>query len=247
MWSIHRVSSQTLGRNSPDTKPKTTTIVANVATAATAAMNRRMRRDGRTASRSSWFHTSSLTGVVDTGWFVGAVVAEWRVDRMALAGSRRTAALVPRRLSDYVALWMIWLPIAMFALVLGVEVLGLLNAPAHRGELITWLIVTLLSLAAIGTVSRHVLARPQPVTAADVVAADEVRRAASLRVLAGSAIAIGGYLLAGVAGFPLEPVWLWETWQPLAGTLVAILLPVLAAGVAILSRPYHAHRLGIAR
>lgn len=181
------------------------------------------------------------------GWFVGAVIAEWRVDRMAATGSRRTAALVPRRVSDYVALWMLCLPITTFVLVVVVELLGLLNAPSHRDELATMLVVTALSAAVILAVGRHVLARPQPMTAPDVVAADEVRRAASLRVLAGSSIAIGGYLLVGVAGVQVRPVWLWETWQPMVTSLVALALPFVGATVAILSRPYHAHRLGTAR
>jgi hypothetical protein len=183
---------------------------------------------------------------VFAGWFVGAIVAEWRIERMATNGPRRSAALVPRRIGDYLALWVLCLPIAVFALVLAVEFVGLVNAPRHRDELAAWLLVTAVSSVSIVIVSRHVLARPQPMAAPDVIAADEARRAASLRVLAGSAIAIGGYLLVGVAGLQLRPVWLWETWQPLVTTFAALLLPLLGAAAAILSRPYQTRRLGAA-
>lgn len=202
---------------------------------------------GAGTTYDTWARGESIElhyAAVFAGWFAGAVIAEWRVERVAAIGSRRSAALVPRRIGDYLTLWVICLPVAMYGVVLAIELVALVRASGHRVALGGWLLVTLISAAAVITVGRRVLARPQPVTAPDVIAADEARRAASLHVLVGAAIAIGGYLVVGLAGVPARPVELWESWPPLAATLAAILLPALAAAAAMLSRPYTGRRVG---
>jgi hypothetical protein len=129
------------------------------------------------------------------GWFVGAVVAEWRV-ASAVAGTRRAARLVPRRSRDYLRWPARVLPTAAFAICGGVAIVDAIGAVngqhAVWGQLVPWVLVTVAGLALVYAVQFHVLTRPQPVVAPDVGAADAAIRARSLQVLAGSAVAAAG-------------------------------------------------------
>ena len=135
------------------------------------------------------------------GWFVGAVIAEWRISTAA-SGSRRVASLAPRRLASYLppSAWLA--PAVVFALTAAAGLVGLIAIAINRHRVPTALIVSLAAVvlvaAVIRVVVRHVLGRPQPQGAPDVLAADDAIRSRSLRVLAGSSLALGGYLLATV-------------------------------------------------
>ena len=135
------------------------------------------------------------------GWFVGAVIAEWRISTAA-SGSRRVASLAPRRLASYLppSAWVA--PALVFAIAAVVGLVGLIAIASGRHRVPAALIVSLAALvfvaAVIRVVVRHVLSRPQPQGTPDVLAADDAIRSRSLRVLAGSSLALGGYLLAAV-------------------------------------------------
>ena len=135
------------------------------------------------------------------GWFVGAVIAEWRISTAA-SGSRRVASLAPRRLASYLppSSWVA--PALVFAGAAAAGLVGLVAIVISRHRVPAALIVSLAALvlvvAVIRVVVRHVLSRPQPQGALDVLAADDAIRSRSLRVLAGSSLALGGYLLATV-------------------------------------------------
>jgi len=137
------------------------------------------------------------------GWFVGAVIAEWRVSVAAAPGRRRAAALEPRRLADYVprpsrvVASAAWIALVAFEL----SSLGLASV-RHRDEMLPalgWAALTLLAGGLLVLVGRRVLVRPQRYADADLIAADDAIRSRSLHVLAGCALAIAGYLSVGVA------------------------------------------------
>ncbi|MEO9138439.1 MAG: hypothetical protein ABI345_05170 [Jatrophihabitans sp.] len=126
------------------------------------------------------------------GWFVGAVIAEWRVSVVSTHGHRRTASLLPRRARDYVAVRVRWaVGVSVVVLLVG-QVVALVAMPSYRVAVL--LGAGVVAVGIIGAVARHVLLRAQPPAEHDVLVADESIRSRSLHVLAGSALAITGYL-----------------------------------------------------
>jgi hypothetical protein len=137
------------------------------------------------------------------GWFVGAVIAEWRVS-IADSGARRAAMLVPRRRSDFVRRPARLLPIvaAVFCATVAVAdaVGGIAGRHAVWVRLLSWVLATVAGLLVLYAVQARVLSRPQPVVAADVLAADAAIRARSLQVIAGCAVAAAGVPAAALIG-----------------------------------------------
>lgn len=132
------------------------------------------------------------TAALFLGWFVGAVIAEWRVSVVTGHGHRRAASLVPRRAGGYVAAH-VRLPVFISLVVLLAGQFAALAArPGYRMGVL--LGAGVVAAAVIAAVARHVLLRAQPAADLDVLAADESIRSRSLHVLAGSALAIAGYL-----------------------------------------------------
>jgi hypothetical protein len=168
-----------------------------------------------------------------TGWFVGAVIAEWRVSVHTSGAGRRQASLVPRRLSDYLPGHARFSVLIAFALLLAVEFVGLLSN-SGQPELTGWLVLTLATAAVIVAVGHHILSRPQPVAASDVLAADEAIRSRSLHVLAGAALAITGYLGAAVFNLHIADLDVLTPWSGAVVTLLPLLGLVLACAT---SRP----------
>ncbi len=178
-------------------------------------------------------------GAIFAGWFVGAVIAEWRIAAVPV-GERRVASLDRRRLSDYVAqpalaaAVVVWAAVVTADLLVAADVLP--RRPSAHG--VPWLEIalTLASGAAIVVAGRRVLARPQPLAPADVLAADDALRSRSLYVLTGSALALGGYLgaqIVNASGFSTPGAgYQLEQWLELVGALV---LPI--AGYLIARSP----------
>ena len=128
------------------------------------------------------------------GWFVGAVVAEWRV---ATAGrpDRPSARLAPRLLRDHVGPVGRWSPVAGLAVAAALGAWALADAAAGGDadvpRVLGLLVLAVAALAVPAVVGRHVLERRQPADLApDVLAADDAVRRRSLHVLAGSALAL---------------------------------------------------------
>lgn len=147
-----------------------------------------------------------------TGWFVGALVAEWRVG-LPLTGTRRRAALTARRPSGYlgpVTLLAPWLVLVLTLGLAGVDLAcpsgGSRCVPA-TSALVRALVAVLVMLV-IAAVQRQVLLRSQPADLAeDVLAADDAVRSQSLRVLSGCAVALLSTVAAGLADLlpPVDP------------------------------------------
>jgi hypothetical protein len=136
-------------------------------------------------------------GAMFAGWFVGAVLAEWRIAAVPV-GQYRAASLNRRRLTEYVAWPAVALAIAVWCVVVTTEALVAVEVLPLRSDArwAPWLEIglTVFSGVAILLAARRVLDRPQPLAAPDVLAADDALRSRSLYVLVGSALALGGYL-----------------------------------------------------
>lgn len=129
-----------------------------------------------------------------SGWFVGAVLAEWRVAALP-SGPRRAAVLQPRLARDYLGGPARWLPVmsaAACAILALAGLIGVLRGGHGGGRIVAWGVGAVVGLVIIGLVQQHVLLRPQPPAPAAVLAADEAIRGRALQVLAGSAVAAGG-------------------------------------------------------
>jgi hypothetical protein len=180
---------------------------------------------------------------VFVGWFVGAVIAEWRIATVPV-GERRAASLRRRRLGDYVARSAVALAAGVWSLVAAATLIALGDTVLHHrptryyqsvpGGLWTELALLVVAGAVLVFVANRVLRRPQPLAASDVLAADEALRRHSLYVLVGSALALAGYLSAqivatvGVSG-PGSGYQLRDALElvgilglPIAGALVAL-------------------------
>jgi hypothetical protein len=137
------------------------------------------------------------------GWFVGALVAEYRVVSLE-PGSRRAASLVPRLLRRQLRAPARTLLVGMVVVVAACALASLLAAAAGRDIEVPLLVGYALAAAgALGLpllVGRHVLSRPRPLAAADDrQRADDALRDRSLHVLAGCAIALAAFPAANLA------------------------------------------------
>ena len=123
------------------------------------------------------------------GWFVGAVVAQWRIGTLGEPGERRAASLASRSVTSYVT--------RANLVLLGVAVVAwasLAVAAAVRAGLTRewWfdLITSLALLLVLALTARAIISRPSGFVDHDVREADDALRGHGLTVLAGSAIAL---------------------------------------------------------
>jgi hypothetical protein len=165
------------------------------------------------------------------GWFVGAVVAEWRIGRLTPAGNRRIAGLAPRGISRYLTAEVR----AIIALVgAGLVVLLVVSAVRGgvRGEWWAWLGYVLALGSGLGLTARAVVARPSGFVDGGVRAADDALRCHGLTVLAGSAVAAAYPALVGLALLAVYPAGRHPTTDPpwaLAVVVVCLLTGYLVA------------------
>ena len=130
------------------------------------------------------------------GWFVGAVIAEWRLAGLPRDSGPRSASLERRTVSRYLSR-SAQVVLGLALLVLAVSCVAvLLRAGATDGAVtlraLVWISATSLGLVLVGLTLRRVATRPQPPSAPDLVAADDALRARAANVLAGSVIAAAG-------------------------------------------------------
>ena len=131
------------------------------------------------------------------GWFVGAVVAEWRIAGIPVSGGRRLASLERRTVRGYLnaeATFLLGLALVVLAAALTAALwLGPDEGGETRREATAWLAGILVGLVLVAATLRRVVTRPQPPAAPDLVAADDALRARAAAVLAGSVIAALGF------------------------------------------------------
>lgn len=175
------------------------------------------------------------------GWFVGAVIAEWRIAGLPRADDRRAASLERRTVSGY--LGSTARVVLAFALVLlaGSSVAVLVLAGATDGAVAVPALVrigaTCVGLVLVGLTLRRVATRPQPPTAPDLVAADDALRARATNVLAGSVIAAGGLPTAAMFELIGSQIGGYgDTWASV-GLVIMLLELVLGYAVATTASP----------
>lgn len=141
-----------------------------------------------------------------TGYLVGATAAEL-TRRRPSPQPIRTAALVPRRLGDYVPAWMLWIErgVALAALALALvgspAVTGaspMTDHPLARG-------IAAIAIAMVVEVAlRYMVRRPQPVASSSELVVDDALRPTAIHRTAGAGLAALLFLLgrqfAGLVG-----------------------------------------------
>jgi len=178
------------------------------------------------------------------GWFVGAVVAEWRLAGLAVEQGRRTASLARRTVAAYLrrdaAVLLGLACLALVGLYVAVMARAGSGAPGLRGEATLWLAAAAAGLAAVTATLRRVASRPQPAVDGDLLAADDALRARSANVLAGSAIVAAGYPAASLLGLLGTTTGAdGEAW---AGSSLAALVVTVVVGWLVAVRPSPARR-----
>ncbi|HEU5152100.1 MAG TPA: hypothetical protein VFU19_16520 [Iamia sp.] len=156
--------------------------------------------DGATGWRTATGHGVWVWAV--TGWMAGA----WWADRSMVlpAGPGTGALLAPRRLADYLPLYLRLAPAAGALLAVGLAVAGIV-APAaavvpqrrHLAALAA-VAVAIAGLAALA--QRSVVARRQPARTPDLLRADDAVRANAVHHLGGGATAATLLVAAGLLG-----------------------------------------------
>jgi hypothetical protein len=138
------------------------------------------------------------------GWFLGALVAEVRVAHLRY-GPIRAASLQPRRPDRYIRRFAWWLvpaaalvAVATGAATAAADVLG--RADPAWWSAGGWLVAALLVALAVRLIQHAVLRRPQPLAAADVIAADDAIRSRSLHVLSGGGMALTLFMVLNQVG-----------------------------------------------
>jgi hypothetical protein len=157
------------------------------------------------------FGVSILVAI--TGYIVGGVVAETAFGRpFASRSDLRSASLSPRLLPDYVSSISVWSLRVLIATTIGLALafVAMPKRPPTPGDPSLALVAgtaVLLSIFAfaIERILWLIVERPQPVTNADLVAADDAIRASSIHAISGAGIAM---LLVGVGA---ELFWLQFT------------------------------------
>ena len=130
------------------------------------------------------------------GWFVGAVVAEWRTAGLPRGEGRRMAFLERRTVSGYLNVGartlMVLALVVLGTSFVAVVVMAGTSETAVMSRALVWAGATIAGLVLVGLTLRRVVTRPQPPTAPDLLAADDALRARAATVLAGSVIAAAG-------------------------------------------------------
>jgi hypothetical protein len=150
------------------------------------------------------------------GWFVGALIAEFRVARLPHRPTP-AALITPRRLADYLSTTArLMLP--------GATALCLVVGAFTRDLL--WTVAGVTIALVVWLIQRHVLRRPQPLAEPDRIKADDAIRSRSLHVLAGGGATLVLYCVIGQLGGNL---------------LLGVIVPVL--GYAAATQVWHVARV----
>jgi len=172
------------------------------------------------------------------GYFGGAALAEATLAWPRPEEGRRRALLTPRRVGDYLASWV--RPVLWSAAVL-VPLLAVLYAlvldgrapPEGRatvGELWRGAAVVVVVALVSELAQRLVVARAQPASSPDLVAADDACRAASVSTAAGAGL---GIALAGLASMTSALAYLTDV-RLVRWSLLVACIPVIVLSLAAL-------------
>ena len=179
-----------------------------------------------------------LTGFL--GWFVGAVIAEWRISGLDRPGTRRVAALEPRHLTRYLTPVVLLAASVVAVVLVAAGVIAAVRAGVSWGWG-GWMAYSAAVTAVLALTARAIVARPSGFVDAAVREADDALRCHGLTVLVGSGIAAAYPPIVGLAlqaihtnGVPtsIDPAWtlLVMAGLILLGWWVAVWSPSARAG-----------------
>jgi len=143
------------------------------------------------AGVGSYEMTPLELGWVFVGYLVGAVCAEVSVSR-PFDPARRSAALLPRELTDYLPRQLLWLQRGLALTSIGGLVVlrfvpyGPSGPPPSWGTIAVFATVMFGLAAGLERLEHWIVRRPQPFVSASLLAADDAIRAQSLHSLAGA-------------------------------------------------------------
>ena len=158
------------------------------------------------------------------GYTAGIVAAEVLTQRGEPSGA---AVLEPRRLAQYLPAKLVWIPRMLVVALLGAATWSLTIDPDPLDDFIDDTGILALAALALGVLlvaevlEQHIVARRQPLTEVDLLAADDALRTQSLHALAGAVI-----IAAGSLAFPLLYRPAQADYLNPAVDLVAVLAPV---------------------
>ncbi|HEV2070617.1 MAG TPA: hypothetical protein VGR26_12560 [Acidimicrobiales bacterium] len=174
------------------------------------------------------------------GFFGGAALAELRFSRRGAGPTPRRASLVPREMDDYVAPWVrrvSWAAVALAVALLGVY--AALDRVGDGGRPAIEVLPGVLGAATVVAVAtwaqRRLVNRPQPLSAPDLVAADDALRASSAATAAGAGLISALLALSNVLSSILLATRAW----PVRWLILVAGLGILALIVASLVSVFH--------
>ena len=133
-------------------------------------------------------------GLVFVGYLAGAVLAEVSLAR-PFDAARRSAALLPRELTDYLPSGVVWLQRALAAAcVLGAVAMRLVpygpgTATPSWGSMLGFVALIVAFAVGLERLEWWIVRRPQPFVSPSLLAADDAIRAQSVHSLAGAGVA----------------------------------------------------------
>lgn len=180
-----------------------------------------------------------LTGFL--GWFVGLVIAQWRIGLLDEPGERRAASLAARGVTTYVTrtnLALLGIAVAAWA------VLAVTSA-LRSGVTWAWALQLLYSVVMLGAVAltaRAIVNRPSGFVDHDVREADDALRGHGMTVLVGSTIALLYPPLWEFAIDTAYPVGVPYSMDPTWVLLIFVVCVAVGWWVAAVSRSVRAGR-----
>jgi hypothetical protein len=196
-----------------------------------------------TAATGIDLHVPGLVWIL-VGYLVGCFWAEVALTRLP-TGTQRTASLVPRRVRDHLPRRMAVAQVAFPAAsaVLAVVAIALLGdhrvatqpvltttsfdvtttGAVLRAGVVGSAVLSGLAMAGVWALQRHLIRRPRPVVAADLLAADDAMRISSTHLLSGSGLCIVSLLVATqLICISLTTHGLWSAVSVIGGVLALL-------------------------
>ena len=168
------------------------------------------------------------------GWFVGAVIAEWRISRLDQGEQRRVAGLAPRSISRYVTPLVLGVTAGVAAILLAVAIAALTRVGV-TWSWVGWVAYSLAVAAAMALTARAIVNRPSGFADESVREADDALRCHGLTVLAGSTVAAAYPAIAGLALLTAYPDGVPFSVDPAWTFLIVVVLVALGWWVAVRS------------
>ncbi|MBW3649064.1 MAG: hypothetical protein KY458_00705 [Actinobacteria bacterium] len=172
------------------------------------------------------------------GYFGGAALAELRFSHRVAGPTPRRASLVPREMDDYVAPWVrrvSWAAVALAVALLGVYAgLGRVGDGGRPAiEVLPGVLGAAMVVVVATWAQQRLVHRPQPLSAPDVVAADDALRASSASTAAGAGIVSALLALSHVLSSILLATRAWPVRWLILVAEMAILALIVASLVSV--------------